>query len=31
VIGGLLYLIECGFLKGTTAPNDYGPDPLAAL
>ncbi len=31
VIGGLWYLIECGFLKGTPGPNDYGPDPLAAL
>lgn len=28
VIGGLWYLIECGFLKGTTGPNIYGPDPL---
>jgi uncharacterized membrane protein YhaH (DUF805 family) len=31
VIGGLWYLIECGFLKGTPGPNNYGPDPLAAL
>jgi uncharacterized membrane protein YhaH (DUF805 family) len=31
VIGGLWYLIECGFLKGTTGPNNYGPDPLSAL
>jgi uncharacterized membrane protein YhaH (DUF805 family) len=31
VIGGLWYLIECGFLRGTTGPNDYGPDPLSAL
>ncbi len=30
VIGGLWYLIECGFLRGTTGPNNYGPDPLAA-
>jgi uncharacterized membrane protein YhaH (DUF805 family) len=30
VIGGLWYLIECGFLKGTTGPNTYGPDPLMA-
>lgn len=30
VIGGLWYLIECGFLKGTTGPNTYGPDPLSA-
>jgi uncharacterized membrane protein YhaH (DUF805 family) len=31
VIGSLWYLIECGFLKSTTGPNNYGPDPLAAL
>jgi uncharacterized membrane protein YhaH (DUF805 family) len=31
VIGSLWYLIECGFLRGTPGPNDYGPDPLAAL
>ena len=30
VIGGLWYLIECGFLKGTIGPNNYGPDPLLA-
>jgi uncharacterized membrane protein YhaH (DUF805 family) len=30
VIGGLWYLIECGFLKGTTGANTYGADPLAA-
>jgi len=30
VIGGLWYLIECGFLFGTPGPNTYGPDPLAA-
>ena len=30
VIGGLWYLIECGFLRGTSGPNDYGPDPLVA-
>lgn len=30
VIGGLWYLIECGFLRGTVGPNIYGPDPLAA-
>src|ERR1700738_2225974 len=29
VIGGLWYLIECGFLRGTAGPNDYGPDPVA--
>jgi hypothetical protein len=28
VIGGLWYLVECGFLKGTTGPHNYGPDPL---
>jgi uncharacterized membrane protein YhaH (DUF805 family) len=31
VIGGLWYLIECGFLSGTTGPNTYGPDPLAVV
>ena len=31
VIGGLWYLIECGFLRGTPGPNNYGPDPLAAV
>lgn len=31
VIGGLWYLIECGFLRGTVGPNAYGPDPLATL
>ena len=30
VIGGLWYLIECGFLRGTAGPNNYGADPLAA-
>ena len=29
VIGGLWYLIECGFLPGTPGPNNYGADPLA--
>lgn len=29
IIGGLWYLIECGFLEGTKGPNKYGPDPLA--
>ena len=29
-IGGLWYLIECGFLKGTAGANTYGADPLAA-
>jgi uncharacterized membrane protein YhaH (DUF805 family) len=27
-VGGLWYLIECGFLKGTTGANKFGPDPL---
>ena len=27
-IGWIWALIECGFLKGTTGPNKYGPDPL---
>jgi uncharacterized membrane protein YhaH (DUF805 family) len=27
-VGGLWYLIECGFLRGTTGPNKFGPDPL---
>ena len=30
IIGGLWYLIECGFLRGTAGPNNYGPDRLAA-
>lgn len=30
VIGGLWYLIECGFLPGTPGPNTYGANPLAA-
>src|SRR5262245_30571961 len=30
IIGGLWYLIECGFLEGTSGPNQYGPDPLNA-
>jgi len=29
VIGGLWYLVECGFLKGTAGANTYGADPLA--
>ena len=28
VIGGLWFLIECGFLPGTPGPNAYGSDPL---
>jgi len=27
-VGALWYLIECGFLKGTTGPNKFGSDPL---
>jgi uncharacterized membrane protein YhaH (DUF805 family) len=27
-IGGIWALIECGFLKGTTGDNRFGPDPL---
>jgi uncharacterized membrane protein YhaH (DUF805 family) len=23
-------LVELGFLRGTSGPNDYGPDPLAS-
>jgi uncharacterized membrane protein YhaH (DUF805 family) len=30
VIGGLWYLIECGFLPGTAGANNYGADPLVA-
>lgn len=30
IIGGLWYLIECGFLPGTQGANQYGADPLAA-
>jgi uncharacterized membrane protein YhaH (DUF805 family) len=30
VVGGLWYLVECGFLRGTTGTNKYGPDPLGA-
>jgi uncharacterized membrane protein YhaH (DUF805 family) len=31
VVGGLWYLIECGFLPGTTGPNKFGADPLSAV
>ncbi len=27
---GIWYLIELGILKGTSGPNQYGPDPLGA-
>jgi len=30
-IANIWYLIECGFLKGTTGPNAYGPDPLGGV
>ena len=30
IIGGLWYLIECGFLKGTDGPNRFGADPLGS-
>ncbi len=29
LIGGIWYLVECGFLEGTKGPNKFGPDPLA--
>lgn len=28
VVGGIALLVICGFLKGTTGPNRFGPDPL---
>ncbi len=28
IIGGLWFLIECGFLRGTDGPNRFGDDPL---
>jgi uncharacterized membrane protein YhaH (DUF805 family) len=30
IIGGIWYLVECGFLEGTKGPNQFGPDPLQA-
>ena len=30
VVGPFWYLIECGFLRGTTGANKYGSDPLVA-
>src|SRR5690348_6778853 len=30
LVGPLWYLIECGFLRGTTGTNKFGSDPLAA-
>ncbi|NMD07057.1 MAG: DUF805 domain-containing protein [Phyllobacteriaceae bacterium] len=29
IIGGIWLLVECGFLRGTEGPNNYGPDPIA--
>lgn len=29
IIGAFWLIIECGFLRGTEGPNDYGQDPLA--
>ena len=29
IIGGIWALVECGFLRGTPGPNQYGPDPAA--
>jgi uncharacterized membrane protein YhaH (DUF805 family) len=29
LVGPLWTLIECGFIKGTTGENRFGPDPLA--
>jgi uncharacterized membrane protein YhaH (DUF805 family) len=29
LIGGIWFLVECGFLRGTEGPNQYGNDPLA--
>ena len=29
VIGGIWALVECGFLRGTSGANRFGPDPLA--
>lgn len=31
VVGGLWFLIECGFLKGTTGANKFGADPLGSV
>ena len=28
IIGPLIYLVQCGFMRGTVGPNKYGPDPL---
>ena len=29
LIGSIWFLVECGFLRGTEGPNQYGNDPLA--
>ena len=29
LVGPIWLLVECGFLRGTEGPNQYGPDPLA--
>ena len=29
IIGAIWLIVECGALKGTEGPNQYGPDPLA--
>jgi uncharacterized membrane protein YhaH (DUF805 family) len=29
LIGVIWFLVECGFLRGTEGPNEYGADPLA--
>ena len=28
IIGGIWFLVECGFLRGTDGPNRFGDDPL---
>ena len=30
LIGPIWFLVECGCLRGTEGPNEYGPDPLPA-
>ena len=30
LVGGIWYLVECGFLKGTAGANAFGSDPLAS-
>ncbi len=31
IAGAIWYLVECGFLRGTPGPNNYGPDPLGDM